>query len=221
MTSETTQELKRRVLDPVERLSEILFGLIMVLTFTGSLSVATAERADVREMLIGALGCNIAWGLIDAIMYLMSRISERGANVQTLLAIHRARSPAEGCLAIRDHLPAMVSAELRDEDLERIRKGLLRQNVPANGLWLRTDDFKGAFGVFLIVIVTTFPVVLPFIFVRDASVAMRLSNAIAIAMLALIGIGYARVSGLSPLLIGTATVLFGAMLVSLTIALGG
>ena len=46
----------RRVLDPVERLSEILFGLIMVLTFTGSLSVAEAGRDDVRAMLIGAIG---------------------------------------------------------------------------------------------------------------------------------------------------------------------
>jgi hypothetical protein len=33
----------------------------MVLTFTGSLSVADAGRADVRAMLIGALGCNLAW----------------------------------------------------------------------------------------------------------------------------------------------------------------
>ena len=38
----------------------------MVLTFTGSLSVAEAGRDDVRTMLIGALGCNLAWGIIDA-----------------------------------------------------------------------------------------------------------------------------------------------------------
>src|SRR4030095_1819511 len=47
----------KRVLDPVERISEVLFGLIMVLTFTGSLSVAEAGRDDVRTMLICALGC--------------------------------------------------------------------------------------------------------------------------------------------------------------------
>ena len=54
----------RRVLTPNERISEVLFGLIMVLTFTGSLSVAEAGREDIRTMLIGALGCNLAWGLI-------------------------------------------------------------------------------------------------------------------------------------------------------------
>ena len=60
----------KRVLDPIDRISEVLFGLIMVLTFTGSLSVAESGRDDVRTMLIGALGCNLAWGIIDAMLYL-------------------------------------------------------------------------------------------------------------------------------------------------------
>ena len=60
----------RRVLEPTERLSEVLFGLIMVLTFTGSLSLAEKGRGAVRTMLIGALGCNLAWGIIDGIMIL-------------------------------------------------------------------------------------------------------------------------------------------------------
>ena len=46
----------KRFLDPLERSSEILFGLIMVLTFTGTLSAAEAGRAEVRAMLVGALG---------------------------------------------------------------------------------------------------------------------------------------------------------------------
>ena len=59
----TSVEIRRRVLDPVDRASEILFGLIMVLTFTVSLNVTEAGRSDVRAMLVGALGCNLAWGL--------------------------------------------------------------------------------------------------------------------------------------------------------------
>ena len=55
-----------RWLDPIDRVSEILFGLIMVLTSTGTLSVVTAGRADVKTMILGALGCNLAWGIIDA-----------------------------------------------------------------------------------------------------------------------------------------------------------
>jgi hypothetical protein len=52
----------KAVLDPMERISEVLFGLIMVLTFTSSLSIASADRASTRSMLIAALGCNLAWG---------------------------------------------------------------------------------------------------------------------------------------------------------------
>ena len=70
-----------RVLDPVDRVSEVLFGLIMVLTFTGSLSVAEAGRDDVRTMLIGALGCNLAWGIIDAVLYLMGCLAEKGRDL--------------------------------------------------------------------------------------------------------------------------------------------
>ena len=48
-------KLPDRVLEPVERLSEILFGLIMALTITGAVSVVTADRFQIRTMLIAAL----------------------------------------------------------------------------------------------------------------------------------------------------------------------
>ena len=50
------------LLNPIERSSEVLFGLIMGLTFTGSLRVTGAEHDDVHSMLVAALGCNLAWG---------------------------------------------------------------------------------------------------------------------------------------------------------------
>ena len=59
----------KRLLNPIDRISEILFGLIMALTFTCTISVFEADKAVVKDMLIGAIGCNIAWGLVDAVMY--------------------------------------------------------------------------------------------------------------------------------------------------------
>ena len=67
----------KRVLDPVDRASEIVFGLLMALSFTGSLSVASAGREEVRTMMAAALGCNLAWGLADAVMYLVGIVVER------------------------------------------------------------------------------------------------------------------------------------------------
>src|SRR6187397_377792 len=85
----------KRVLEPHERISEVLFGLIMVLTFTGSLSVAEAGREDVRTMLVGALGCNIAWGIIDGMLYLMGCLAEKGRGLITLHAVRNAQDSAE------------------------------------------------------------------------------------------------------------------------------
>src|SRR5213076_2072445 len=85
----------RRVLEPIDRVSEVLFGLIMVLTFTGSLSVAEAGREDVRTMLIGALGCNLAWGIIDGIVYLMGCLAEKGRGLSAFRAAHNSIDPKE------------------------------------------------------------------------------------------------------------------------------
>ena len=215
-----TEETRKHVLDPVDRLSEILFGLIMVLTFTGSLSVATAERGDVREMLIGAIGCNIAWGLIDAIMYLMACLSERGTTFRTVRAIQKAPSTGAAHEAIRSELPPVIAAELRHEELERIRARILNLGAPASGAAFTAMISRGLQRV-LDCRCLDFPVVVPFMFLADAGVALRLSNAIAIVMLAMIGFGYGKASGLSPWWMGTAMVLLGTVLVSITIALGG
>src|SRR5262249_61903131 len=72
----------KRVLEPHERISEVLFGLIMVLTFTGSLSVAEAGRGEVRTMLVGALGCQLAWGVTDRVLYLMGSLARKGPHLE-------------------------------------------------------------------------------------------------------------------------------------------
>ena len=66
------------MLTPLERFGETVFGLIMVLTITGSISVAEAGHAEIHTMLVGAVGCNLAWGIVDAVMYLLGSLLERG-----------------------------------------------------------------------------------------------------------------------------------------------
>ena len=73
-----TEAVREPVLSPVDRVSELLFGLFMALTFTGAVSVAEAGRDEIRTMFIAALGCNLAWGLVDAVMYVVRTVTERG-----------------------------------------------------------------------------------------------------------------------------------------------
>src|SRR5215831_16459699 len=100
-------ESNRSILAPTERIGEVLFGLIMVLTFTGSLSVADAGRDDVRKMLAAALGCNIAWGVIDAVFYLMSCVAERGRSLATLRSLRAAPDASSIQRLMTEVVPSM------------------------------------------------------------------------------------------------------------------
>jgi len=209
------------VLDPSERFSEILFGLIMVLTFTGSLSVATSGRQEVREMLVGAIGCNLAWGIVDAIMYLLNTLGQRGRGLVVLRTVRGARQVKDVQDLFAEALPESVVSILRPEELESIRQRLAALPEPPKRPGFERDDFRGALGVFLLVFLSTFPVVFPFVFLKDAMTALRISNAIAIALLFLSGYAVARYSGYRPWRTGLVMVAIGVVLVAVTIALGG
>ena len=117
---------RKRLLDPMERISEVLFGLIMVLSFTCSFSVADAGRSEVRKMLIGGLGCNLAWGIIDAVFYLMGCLSERGHNLLTLRAVRQAADRAEAHRIIADALPPSLASALPEAEFAAMRETLSR-----------------------------------------------------------------------------------------------
>src|SRR5437763_10673537 len=88
------EKMKRFVpkyLDPASRLGEVLFGLIMVLTVTLTAGLTVADgRAGVRQLLFAAIGCNFAWGIIDAVMYLMNCVTVRSGKVRFIKDVQRA-----------------------------------------------------------------------------------------------------------------------------------
>jgi len=216
-----TAVTRRRVLDPTERFAEILFGLIMVLTFTGSLSVAESGRQEVRTMLIGALGCNLAWGFVDAIMYLLNTLGQRGRALLILRRVRAAARAKDVSDLFEEALPGSVIEVLRPEELESIRQRLAAQPEPPARAGFQKSDFVGALGVFLLVFASTIPVVIPFLLTHDAMRALRFSNAVAIVMLFVAGWGLGRFSGYRPWLTGLVMVAIGAVLVAITMALGG
>jgi hypothetical protein len=220
MPDDVTRSSKH-VLDPADRVSEVLFGLIMVLTFTGSLSIAEAGREDIRTMLIGALGCNLAWGVIDGILYLMGCLAEKGRGLMTFQAVRKANDPQQAHRLIADALPPVIASVLQPAELEAVHQRLRHLPEPPDRAHLSKDDWLGGVGVFLLVFLSTFPVVVPFIVMRSAAPAVRVSNGIAIVMLSITGYVYGRSVGRHPWLLGIAMVLLGALLSALTMALGG
>jgi VIT1/CCC1 family predicted Fe2+/Mn2+ transporter len=211
----------RRVLEPSDRISEVLFGLIMVLTFTGSLSIADAERDDIRAMLIGALGCNLAWGIIDAVLYLLGALAEKARNLRVYKAVLAANDAERSHQLIADALPTVVASVLGPVDFEGIRQRLQDLPKPPERARLSRPDWWGSLGIFLLVFLSTLPVAVPFMVMHVAPTALRLSNAIAVGMLFICGVAYGRVVGTSPWLVGVSMVGLGVALVGLTMALGG
>jgi hypothetical protein len=211
----------KRLLDPMERISEVLFGLIMVLTITSSLSVAKAGREEVRTMLIGALGCNLAWGIIDGVFYLMAVLSERGRGIIALRALRKTTDPDEACRIIAAALPPLLASVLPPAEFEVMREKLNRLPDPPAPLRPTKDEWLAALGVFFLVFLSTFPVVIPFIFISEARLALRISNGIAIVMLFLTGCAFGRHAGRPPWRAGLLMVFLGGALVGITKALGG
>src|SRR5580765_3469692 len=141
---------RRRLLDPTERFSEVLFGLIMVLTFTGTLSVAEAGRDDVRTMLIGALGCNLAWGIVDAVMYLITTLATRSRGHALLRALQTAPDKAAAAASIAEVLPERIAAVLTPDDLESMRRRLAALPAPATKVIPTGEELLRALAICLI-----------------------------------------------------------------------
>lgn len=214
---------RKRVLDPVSRLSEILFGLLMVLTFTGAFSVANAGESSVHDLLVTSLGCNLAWGLVDACMMLLNRLSERAHTLRLMLKLQKLPLGSPQAFALlADAMPILVTLVMRSEDVQILHQRVRELHLSRTSPRLRPNDLLQAFAVFVAVVLATLPVIVPFVLIDEPRHALRMSHAVALVMLFLIGLGYGRFAN-APRPVVTASVftLLGVALVVATIALGG
>jgi VIT1/CCC1 family predicted Fe2+/Mn2+ transporter len=219
--SEASASLRVSALDPMERISETLFGLIMALTFICSLGIASGAGINLQTMLIGALGCNLAWGIVDGGLYLLARINERGHKALTLRAIRQANDSETAQRIISEALPAQLAAILPLDQLEVLRKDLQQLPEPFTRPKLTKRDWMGALGLCLLSFLSTFPLVIPFLLFSDARSALRVAYAIAIVMLFCCGYVFGVRSGLRPMMAGLSMVAIGGTLVGVAVALGG
>ena len=71
------------------------------------------------------------------------------------------------------------------------------------------------------VFLTLFPLVIPFIFINNALLALRISNGIALVLLLLAGYSFGRFRNSNPWRAGLATVIVGVVVVAVAICFGG
>jgi VIT1/CCC1 family predicted Fe2+/Mn2+ transporter len=213
-------EPSRDLLDPLERSSEILFGLIMVLTFTGSVRVAEPGE-EVHAILWGAVGCNLAWGFVDAAMYLLSAFMTRARALRMLRAVRDAKQPDAAHRVLVAALPEPIADVLTPSEIASLHQRLQAEREPVAVIRLGRRDIQAAIGIFLLVFLSTLPVVIPFVVIHDTKSAFLASNAVAIAMLFLAGWSLGRYAGRPGWRTGTGMVAVGLTLVMTTMVLGG
>jgi len=212
----------QRHLDPADRLGEVLFGLIMALGFTGAVRLGH-EEADNRALFIGIFGCNLAWAIVDGVMYVLTALFERGRKARLFREVLRAPSEGAALQRIGNELDGplmeLTTAQERGQ-LHRWILAILRRERPAT-LRLQRADFLGGVAVALVIVLATFPIVVPYLVVSNPNLAVRLSNLIAMTLLFLLGAWWGRVVGGRSIRIATGLTLLGLTLVLITIALGG
>jgi hypothetical protein len=208
-------------LDRPARIAEGLFGLIMVLTFTGTISVSTAGKQEVRELLWAALGCNLAWGLVDAIMYLMDVLITRAHGVTVINQIKQSADNRTSRSIIRENITPLMADQMEDEALDRLGEKLKKLPELSAKTTLIFKDLLVAGQIFLVVFLITLPVALPFLFMNEVAPAIRISNGVALLLLFAGGFSLARYSGLRPVITALAYMAIGVFLVAMTMALGG
>jgi len=209
------------LLNPLDRVAEILFGLIMALSFTCSIGIANRGPAEIRQLLVGAIGCNLAWGIVDATMYLIGVLARKSRSKTIFDTV---QNPAETTRAnsyISEELPSVLVSAIGAEGLEKIRNKLAAMPRAPIDVQLKLRDIKGAVAIFFLIFISTFPVVIPFVFIDDTRLALRVSNFVAISMMFFCGWKVAKYVGFNKWRMSIAIALIGIFLVGVTIALGG
>ena len=215
------EKTREPVLNPVDRVSEMLFGLFMALTFVGAISVAEPGDAQVRAMFIAALGCNLAWGLVDAVMYLVRTVTDRGRSLTLIRSVRDAPDAATGRLLIERLLSRVAAGLVSSAEIEAMRGRIVAlTDLPARPK-LKRDDLIAALAIFLIVVAATFPVVLPFAMFEDVATAKNVSRAVALGMLFFGGLALGRYAGYGSWKVGLMMAGLGTVLVVAINALGG
>lgn len=215
------EEAREPVLSTVDRVCELCFGLFMALTFVGAVSAATAGTDAGRAMFQTALGCNLAWGLADAVMYLVRTITARARRLRLALAIRADHDAARGVQLLRGELTGVMRTLVTDAELEAIRSRVeALQQVPARPR-LNLRDYLAAASVFALVVLGTFPVALPFLLWDDTQTALLASRVLTLVMLFAAGLALGRDAGGGGWRSGLAMTILGVLLTMAIIALGG
>ena len=213
-----------RYLDPSDSLLEVLFGLVMAFTMTaGARLLFNAQEFSVVELAIGLLGCNVAWGIIDAAFYLLGSLFNRNRRALFVQKLQAAADEREALTMIEDEFGLSNEPPLSAKGRADLHRTLLKalQQAGTGRARLRGEDFIAAGLIAALVSVTALPGLAALAVISDGLGALRIANFAQLGLLFVIGYGWAQYSGANPWHAGSTISVVGVLLILIAVALGG
>ncbi|WP_395023187.1 VIT1/CCC1 transporter family protein [Dongia sp.] len=214
-----------RFLDPGDALGEVMFGIIMTLTFTvGARYFMVRGELDTNELIVGAVGCNIAWGIIDAVLFLLGTLFFRSQRARFYQSLRSVTDDKSALSAVADQFgledePLAIPAEERAKLYQAIL-GVGRLASPAP-IRITKEDWTAAFLVFVLVTLTAIPAIIPFLVMADESLALTVSNTVQVVLLFIAGYRWGAYTAVTPWKVGVTVAALGFGMTMLTVILGG
>jgi len=214
----------QRHLSPADRLAEILCGLIMVLSFTLVAAPQVGEGPQgVRHLLLATIGCNLAWGIIDGALYVLSAMTQRGHRLKAFQAVKAAHDDGAAVELLRSELDGRLPEDTPTEAREHLYRALVPviANVKDPPRLVTRDDLLGGLAILTVEALCTLPASVPFLLINDRWLALRASNLLLLLLLFLGGYTWGSRAFGKPWTAGLALLSMGTLLVAVALALGG
>jgi hypothetical protein len=226
------ESLLGRLLDPIDRLSETIYSILILLTFTLAFQIFKFETApskplsvdEIEALFIGALGAILAWGVIDGVMHALMAMFERGERHRLLQHIQAAETDRDGVAVIAEEFDFILEPITAEEERHKLYKSVfehLREGQPRK-IGFKREDFAGAVGCVLVALIAVLPSLAPLVLLRqDPMLALRVSNVISFIVLFAAGYSWGTHTGANPWKTGLLLFFIGAIMVLVAILLGG
>ena len=196
--------------------------MVLTVTLTAGLTVAEG-REGVRQLLLAAIGCNLAWGIIDAVMYIMNCVTVRSGKVRLVRAVQSASDEQSALALIQEEIEPELQELLDSQEADALSRSVLKHLAHAKiaTKTLSKDDVYGALACFWLVFISCLPAAVPFFIFSQPRFALRVSNFLLLVMLFLVGQKWAQYAGTNRFAAGSAMMTIGLILVGVAILLGG
>ena len=196
-------------IDPIDRLTESLFSILILLTFTMTAWIIglsgtgehTLDSRNIVDLAIAALVTITAYGVIDGVIYVLLTMFGRGESHRLLQSVQAADSQQEAVDVIADNLDYILEPITGEQERQQLYHHILVQlrNSQPREIGLKREDITAGLAHVLVAVLVITPSLLPLVFMRqDPERAILVSNFLSLFLLFFVGYRWGKYTGANP-----------------------